>query len=282
MLILRYLAVAALLVRAKSHKSLTDLGIVVAAVTGLVHTLGTTSLNIALLATFFLTSTRLTKVKAEYKKTLTVVSSRAKDGPRNHVQVLANSLFASVLILFEYFYGHDDMITVGVIAHYAAVTADTWASELGILSKSQPILITTLKPCPKGTNGGISLYGLTVSALGGALVGVVSVFLAHMFSTWSIIGKAGFAAFTTVIGLLGSLLDSLLGALFQASVVNPTGKIIEQPNGYGVLESEGKVIAGMGLLDNNEVNFLMASLTSIAAMLLWWHVYGSGSSSWSV
>jgi uncharacterized membrane protein len=46
--------------------------------------------------------------------------------------------------------------------------------QLGILSKSRPILLTTLRTVPPGTNGGISALGVIVSILGGALVGAAS------------------------------------------------------------------------------------------------------------
>lgn len=270
----RYLFVAALVYRAKTRKNLTDPGLVVAAITALIHSLGPSILNISLLAGFFLTSIQFGKVKAAYKETLVAISGSKVKEARNHSQVLANSLIASILILIQEIYGQCDVFTVGIIAQYAAVCADTWASELGILSKRNPVLITTLRSCPKGTNGGISLYGLQVSAAGGALMGLISVMIAPMFSSYTLINKLFFVAFMAFMGLLGSLLDSLLGALFQSSIVNSSGKIIEQPNGYSVEESQGKLISGNGLLDNNQVNFLMAASTTIIAMVLWWFKFG--------
>ncbi len=48
---------------------------------------------------------------------------------------------------------------------------DTLASELGILSNTPPILLTTLKPVPPGTNGALSLLGTAASIGGGMAMG---------------------------------------------------------------------------------------------------------------
>lgn len=47
-----------------------------------------------------------------------------------------------------------------------------WASEIGILNESWPILITTFKRVPPGTNGGVSQLGLLASFGGGATIGL--------------------------------------------------------------------------------------------------------------
>ena len=52
----------------------------------------------------------------------------------------------------------ESAIACGIIAHYATCLADTLASELGILSKSDPFFIVQpWKKVPPGTNGGVTL-----------------------------------------------------------------------------------------------------------------------------
>lgn len=57
-------------------------------------------------------------------------------------------------------------------SHFACCLGDTLASELGILSKTPPRLITTLKTVPPGTNGAISKVGTAASIGGGVIMGL--------------------------------------------------------------------------------------------------------------
>ncbi|PUU73225.1 integral membrane protein DUF92-domain-containing protein [Tuber borchii] len=201
------------------------------------------------------------------------------EGARNHIQVLANSVVASVLILVHCYQlrvtfpkgftqqeevcFRGDILVIGIIANYAATLADTLSSELGILSKTPPVLITTLRKTPPGTNGGVTLFGVLAGGAGSAIIGLISVILlpycplttdgygihlpkgtAHVSfgnsgghdPTWGIREKTLFVAFVAVVGVSGSLLDSLIGAVFQKSVVDiRTQKIVEGPNGATVL-----------------------------------------------
>lgn len=95
----------------------------------------------------------------------------------------------------------------------ACCMGDTLASELGILSKSPPLLITTFKRVPPGTNGAMSALGTTVSILGGGLIGLTFVtdLLAESSacraSVWE--WAPGIIAWGLLAGGLGSLVRSL-------------------------------------------------------------------------
>lgn len=145
----------------------------------------------------------------------------------------------------------------GTISNYTAVAADTFSSELGILSKSKPRLLTSwnLREVPPGTNGGVSVTG-TLAGFGGAFVIAITsvILLPFCGPDNSLRGKAlgnkaglgGGRIWTwqetallvlaiTVWGGLGSVLDSALGGWFQASVIDSrTGKVIEGAGGKKV------------------------------------------------
>ncbi|MCA9958190.1 MAG: DUF92 domain-containing protein, partial [Anaerolineales bacterium] len=92
------------------------------------------------------------------------------------------------------------------------VTADTWATELGTLSKTPPRLITTGEVVDVGTSGGVSWLGTAVSLTGGLLIGLAGGLLQHARGE-KMLGRIALAG--AIGGLVGSLTDSLLGATVQ-------------------------------------------------------------------
>ncbi|KAL9622592.1 MAG: hypothetical protein Q9160_003089 [Pyrenula sp. 1 TL-2023] len=313
-------AIIAIVYRAYSHKSLTPSGLAIATLTAIVHSLHPSSLPFTLLGVFFLAGTAATKVKHDIKSTLTLSSTTgspaSQAAPRNHIQVLANSGVAALLVLLSlntraarrecFSKASPDIFMVGIIANYAAVAADTFSSELGILSKTKPRLITTLQSVPPGTNGGVTFAGLIAGLGGAAIIAVPSLLLLDFCSGWGLGEKALLGLAIALWGALGSLLDSLLGALLQASVVDRrTGKIVEGEGGEKVLVStstqrtkagaeaihrdkskdeglhkrrdNGKttesdnhesrtILSGMDIMDNNQINVLMATTMSLGAI----------------
>ncbi|KAL8769924.1 MAG: hypothetical protein Q9209_004171 [Squamulea sp. 1 TL-2023] len=312
-------ATAALVWRAYSRNSLTPAGLVVAALTAVVHAIHPWSVFFALLVVFFLTGTAVTKVKHDVKAHLTLSSTGSSGGEsrRTHVQVLANSLVASLLILLHYRQLRDqsgvanqgcwpyasDLLVVGIVSNYAAVAADTFSSELGILSKDKPRLLTSwnFRPVPPGTNGGITLLGVSAGFLGASAIALTSVLLlpfcpigpasrtGKLFgdnqpgfeggSGWGLWEKAAWVSAVSFWGGLGSLLDSALGGWLQASVIDErSGKVVEGSGGKKVLlvgshvkkdgNSSRRVESGINLLDNNAVNLLMAFFMSAGGMIV--------------
>lgn len=145
-----------------------------------------------------------------------------------------------------------DLLVIGIIANYAAVAADTFSSELGILSKGQPRLITspTLRKVPPGTNGGVTLLGLGAGLLGSMIITTTAMMFLPACSErtalregggapWTTLERRKFMGFLVMWGVLGSVLDSFLGAIFQRSVKDVrSGRIVEGEGGNRVLVTE--------------------------------------------
>ena len=88
----------------------------------------------------------------------------------------------------------------------ASANSDTWASEIGTLSKNKPIYIRTFKRIEKGTSGAVSLLGAIAALLGSLLISL----LAIGFFNWS------FHFFIIFIfGFLGNVIDTIIGAFYQ-------------------------------------------------------------------
>ncbi|KAG2501334.1 hypothetical protein HYH03_001125 [Edaphochlamys debaryana] len=253
-------------------------------------TLGASLRMGATLVAFFLSSSKLTAYKHEMKEGLE--ENAKKGGQRTWVQVLCNGLVPTILaVAYGILAGCVDLplgppaasataaaalepwraawltaLMGGFLGYYACCCGDTWASELGPLSADTPRLITTLRPVRRGTNGGVTLLGLSASIMGGMFVGLVF-YLAGLASPtlWIFKSQRALAVeqwrlipLGLVAGLVGSALDSLLGATVQFTGFDPkTQRIVGRP-GPGVVH-----IAGKPWLDNNAVNALSASLTAV-------------------
>ncbi|KAL5975194.1 hypothetical protein ACLOJK_031873 [Asimina triloba] len=195
-------------------------------------------------------------------------------GFRNRLQVLANSGIASVLALaVGVLTGWQDkcldskestLVTCligGIIGHYACCNGDTWSSELGVLSDSQPRLITTFKPVRTGTNGGVTLTGLLAAAAAGGLIGLTFVvfgLFTTSCNTAVALKQLWVISIAIMAGLCGSLIDSLLGATVQYSgFCTVRNKVVGKPG------PTVKRISGVSILDNSGVNLVSVLLTTL-------------------
>jgi uncharacterized membrane protein len=145
----------------------------------------------------------------------------------------------------------------------ATVTADTWATELGVLSPKSPRLITSGKPVPTGTSGGVTLAGTAATLAGGVFIGLTGWVFAPDSRT------AAFLAAVSLAGLAGSLVDSVLGATIQAIYYDPerqkeTERKILDPDG-----TPAYPVRGLVWMNNDMVNFISSVIGAIMAVLLW-------------
>ncbi|XP_076632657.1 transmembrane protein 19 [Colletes latitarsis] len=246
-------------------KSVDISGAILGLFMGFILTL-TSYAHLACLFSFFVTSSKATKFRSAQKKKIEV--DFKEGGQRNWIQVLCNGGMATQLaILYFVDIGCTELpidfnknyrgswLSVGILGAFACCNGDTWASEIGsVLSSGNPILITTRKRVPKGTNGGVSWVGLFVSALGGITVGFFY-YLTILYTVDTAVIQLAAPQWPVIIvggigGLFGSILDSILGATLQYSGINENGVVVEHP-GKGV-----KYISGRQILDNHSVNLL--------------------------
>jgi uncharacterized protein (TIGR00297 family) len=213
-----------------------------------------------LLMVFFFSSTFLSHVKASFKDPIEA-RIHAKSGPRDIVQVGANG-GAALIMAVPFVLSENPAYLVAVAASFAACNADTWASEIGILSKKAPISLITFKPVSPGLSGGVSPLGLLASLGGSALVALT--YGLYQFAA----GNSGVLLWLqigiiTLGGLLGSILDSLLGAAIQAKYISlETGEITEKPTNNN---QPNQLVSGFAFVNNDFVNFASSFL---AAMLV--------------
>lgn len=241
------------------------------------------------LLVFYQVATTATKYKKDLKAKLDGTVAKTGSQARGPIQVLACSAISVTLGLIHAVYcGRDAPIvfdnsnnnagTTGTtsitmtmtmmasnlacanIAHHATCLGDSLASELGILAKSSPVLITQpWKKVPSGTNGGVTAIGFFWSAMGGCIIGLSTIAL-DAISGLSPLQPIPTILFATVCGLLGSVIDSILGATVQETYYDPDTKLVYQHEDDKPPSS--KLVAGFNLLTNEQVNIVSVAITT--------------------
>ena len=259
------------------RRSLSKSGVVGAITTG-TATFGVGGMAWGLSLIYFFVSSSLFSHYREHDKARTATDKFSKGGQRDIAQVGANGGMATLIALLQLQYpqqrsGGDtsgqgfttspslsETLQAGYVGALATATADTWATELGVLSTTTPRLITTGKATSPGTSGGITPLG-TLAAAGGAFsLGLVFQLLQRRVS-WTL------PLIVLLSGLAGSFFDSLLGATCQAMYYCPTCKK-ETERRVHSCGTPTQPLRGLPWMDNDVVNFLATFVGSMLAMLL--------------
>lgn len=140
-----------------------------------------------------------------------------KHESRGADNVLSNGIvpFMSAVLGLPYFY----------LGSISAALSDTLASEIGKLSKEAPVLITDpRKKVESGLNGGVTKLG-TLASIGGSVI-IASLSLVF-YSSFALPGVSAYVLFFAVVmgGVLGSVVDSLLGFAFENRGVMTNGSV---------------------------------------------------------
>ncbi|NOX38616.1 MAG: DUF92 domain-containing protein [Calditrichaeota bacterium] len=198
--------------------------------------------------TFFILSSLLSKIgkrrKAAYEPMF------EKGSRRDYAQVLANGGVAGALMVLYMFFPQPE-IYLFYLAALAAATADTWATEIGVMIGQQPRLIRNFKPVMPGTSGGITLAG-SLGAIAGAFVLALS---GSAFLEATVGSVPVLLGLITGSGFLGNVVDSYLGATVQIQYRCPVCQKITEKS-HHCNGTPTTPYSGVNWMNNDMVNFL--------------------------
>ncbi len=213
---------------------------------------------------FFVSSSALSHFRAR-EKAHTAADKFSKGSRRDILQVAANGGLATLLAAWAGFTRSDSLrglLRAGYAGVLATATADTWATELGVLSKQQPRLITSGKRVAPGTSGGITLLGTGAAMLGALALGMVF---------WILQGcrrsLASLPIVALISGMVGSVVDSLLGATVQAMYYCPVCEA-ETERRIHRCGTVTRPLRGISWCNNDAVNLAATLAGGLAAMVL--------------
>lgn len=209
-----------------------------------------------LLVAFFVSSSGLSVLSAA-RKAKRSESVLAKGGKRDAMQVLANGgLFVIVALVAKA--TQSDGWTTAAIGTLAAAAADTWGTELGMLSRGDPWSLTERRRVPAGSSGAVSWIGILATLAGALFIAGIATLLG--WSTPVVVVGA-------IAGIFGAMLDTLLGAFVQAQWRCPRcgTKTERRLHSCGAIT---ELVRGPAWMDNDAVNFLCTGMGAIAAVLL--------------
>ncbi len=211
-----------------------------------------------ILVFFFISANVLGRV-GKMLKSVDISKIHKKGETRDWVQVFANGGIAGIAALL---YGFSGSIIALVMfgASLAASTADTWASEAGILSSHKPVSIITFTPVPTGMSGGVTWLGSLSAIIGSILISFL------WFVSYSIVADVRFILLASIIalsGIAGSFVDSYLGATVQGHYWDSINEIVTERERKDDVVFE--LCRGIRWIDNDVVNLISNVVSTLLA-----------------
>jgi uncharacterized protein (TIGR00297 family) len=211
-------------------------------------------------AVFFILGVVFTLYKYGYKRKLG--SAQDKGGARNWPHILANGGVASIAALLNLASPGTALAAV-FLGAISTSAADTAATELGLLSRSQPRLITrpTVVVQP-GTSGGVSPLGFVGAVLASLIIGEMAVSLRVLPDPYVVLPVC------VVGGVGGAVVDSLIGAAVQRKgycvvCLKPTEALKH-------CGERTRATRGTAYIENNIVNVLSTVGGGAISLLMLW------------
>jgi uncharacterized protein (TIGR00297 family) len=156
------------------------------------------------IVTFFILSSLISKAGKKRKEQFELLFE--KTSTRDWGQVAANGGIAGILILAQYTLPNVNFYPA-YLGTIAAVTADTWGTEIGVWFGGKTIMLSRFKVVEPGTNGGISPAGFLGGTIGAFIISA---------SAFPWAATKRIVLIVTLSGVIGSLFDSLLGGTMQS------------------------------------------------------------------
>lgn len=211
-----------------------------------------------ILGLFFVTSSFFSELKSKQKKSIEVEHHRGSR--RDYIQVMANGGIASICSFIF-------VVDGSVIWIYAFITAiacaasDTWASEVGTLSRKKPVYLKTLQRVNKGRSGAFSLVGTVTALCGAAFITYTGLYVFDMYEFETMI-------IITVIAFIGQWIDTALGAYWQVQYQCQVCQ--KQTESRSHCGERTKQTYGKRLMQNDIVNVLSITSATMLAILWFW------------
>lgn len=172
------------------------------------------------------------------------------------VQIIAN-VFVGVSSIVIYVLTKDSIFLVVYASVMAESLADSLASDIGVLSKREPINILTFKKGEKGMSGNVSLLGTFSSLMGSLIIGILFFIFNHNLYYMFVIVVSSF---------LGVLIDSLVGAMFQVKYrCAKCGKLTEKKTHCNL---DTIYYKGLKIINNDAVNIFSNLSAMVISFLL--------------
>ncbi len=214
----------------------------------------------ALLLTFFIISSIFSHAFKEPK--ITLAGTYSKGGQRDASQVLSNGGIPTLFVAMHIAFPQAGWPWLGFAGALAAANADTWATEIGILDPDGPRLITALaRRVEKGTSGGVSRVGTLATVLGSALIGFLAMYFAGGY-------RLPIFALVCAGGVIGALIDSVLGATVQAMYFCPVEKKETERHPLHGCGAKTVHLRGWKWLNNDWVNMICTGSGALISLLL--------------
>ena len=157
----------------------------------------------AVLALFVVGGSLLTRLG--YGRKRRAGTAEAGGGRRGARNALANAGVATLCALLAALTSFE-AFAVAFVASLGAAFADTAESEVGQLYGRAPRLITSMRRVPPGTDGAVSLPGTLAGLAAATLTAALG------YALGLVEGEASLA-FVALAGFLGTIVDSVVGAL---------------------------------------------------------------------